>query len=75
MEIFDNIIVRVLTALVGAAFIIYRIQFLPVSDIFRDFLNKYQKKFSNKSVDDLLYEEKEKQITEELKKKNLDNLD
>ena len=74
-EIFDNIFVQVLAALVGVAFLIYWIQFLPNSDIFRDLINKYQKKFSTKSVDDLLNEEKEKQIIEELKKKNLDNRD
>lgn len=72
MDLFDNIFIRIFSALIIVAFLIYWISLLPVSIPIRKYLSSLLKDKNLQSIDELIEAEKKKEIEESLKKDSND---
>lgn len=74
MDLFDNIFIRIFSALIVAAFLIYWISLLPIPIPIRKYFSSLLKDKNMQSVDELIEEEKKKKIEETLKMDSNDKL-
>lgn len=74
MEIFNNTFIKIFTSLIGVAFIIYWISLLPLWEEIRKFISSLMGNKNLKSVDELIEDEKRKQIEEAAKRDNSEKL-
>lgn len=65
---FENNFLRIFSALVGFAFLIYWLQYFPVFSTVQKFLHSLFIKKNSITVDDLIEQQKREKIDEELKK-------